>query len=205
MYGFSPGASPMRLNRTFALFVGAGVAVTLAMSPASQAGKQKWYERAVKKVEGSFTPAEAKPGQTVTFSVTVELNEGFHTYPTTQVDKMAAGMVNTIKFPTAGSVIFVGAVEDPKDPKSKAEPDAGILKLLYYPGSATFTRKAVVSPKAAAGLTVMKLTGFKLSVCDKDNCFPPKDVPVEAKLKVLEGSVEVEKQYAKEVAEALAK
>lgn len=195
----------MRQNRMLALFSLVGVAVALALCPASQAGGQKWYERAVKKMEGSISPAEAKPGQTVTFSVTIELNEGYHTYPTVQVDKAAAGMVNTIKFPEPGTLIFVDKVEDPKDPKKKAEPDAGIKELRYYSGVATYTRKAVVSPKATAGPASVKLVSFKLSVCDKDNCFPPKDVPVEATLKVLPGSVEVEKQYAEEVAKALAK
>ena len=47
----------------------------------------------------SSRPAEAKPGQTVTFTLTVELNDGYHTYPTVQPDKKAAGMVNEIKFP----------------------------------------------------------------------------------------------------------
>ena len=70
----------------------------------------------------------------------------------------------------------------------------------------TYTRKAVVSPKAAAGPTAVKLSSFKVSVCDKDNCFPPKAVPVEATLKVLDGpAVEVEKAYADEVKKALEK
>lgn len=195
----------MRWNRMLALFSLVGVAVALASCPASQAGGQKWYEKAVKKVEATISPAEAKPGQTVTFSVTIELNEGYHTYPTVQTDKAAAGMVNVIKFPEPGTLIFVSSVLDPKDPKTKAEPDAGIKELRYYPGTATFSRKAVVSPRATAGPASVKLTGFKLSVCDKDNCFPPKDVPVEASFKVLTGSVEVDKQYAEDVAKALAK
>jgi hypothetical protein len=193
----------MRCNRTLALFSMAAVAVALSLCPASQAGGQKWYAKAVKKVEASISPAEAKPGQTVTFRVTVELNEGYHTYPTVQTDKAAVAMVNTIKFPEPGTLIFVGNLEDPKNPKTKAEPDAGIKELRYYDGSVTYTRKAVVSPKASVGPASVKLTAFKLSVCDKDNCFPPKDVPVEASLKVLAGSVEVEKQYAEEVAKAV--
>jgi plastocyanin len=195
----------MRLNRMLALFA-VGASLTFAMSPASQAGGQKWFEKAVKKVEGTFTPAEAKPGQTVTFTVTLELNEGYHTYPTVQKDQAAAGMVNVIKFPATGSVIFVGSVTDPKDPKTKAEPTfvPPITALRYYEGKVVYTRQAVVSPKAAVGPTAMKLSAFKLSICDKDNCFAPKDVPVEAKLKVLEGSVEVEAKYADEVAKALA-
>lgn len=197
----------MRLNRTLALLPAFAVAVALASAPATHAaGKQKWYEKAVKKVSGSFTPAEAKPGQTVTFTLTVELNDGYHTYPTVQPDKGAAGMVNVIKFPAAAAdgVIFVGSVTEPKDPMKKAELEAGIQELHYYAGKASFTRTAVVSPKAKAGPLTAKLAGFKLSVCDKDNCFPPKDVPVEASLKVLDGSVEVEKAYADEVAKALA-
>ena len=63
----------------------------------------------------------------------------------------------------------------------------------------------MVSPKASAGETKVKLTSFDLSVCDKFNCFPAKTVPVEAALKVLDGpAVPVEKAYADEVAKALA-
>lgn len=187
------------------LFVACGTAVAIA-SPAAPRTGQKWYEKAVKKVEGAFTPAEAKPGQTVTFTLTVELNEGYHTYPTVQTDKGAAGMVNEITFPEGGKdkVIFVGTVQDPKDTKTKAEPELKIVELRYCPGTAVYTRKAVVSPKATAGSAAVKLTSFKLSVCDHDNCFPPKAVPVEATLKVLDGpAVPVEKDYAEEVKKAL--
>src|SRR5581483_11715995 len=127
------------------------------------------------------------------------LNEGYHTYPTVQPDKMAAGMVNTIQFPKPGAVIFVGGVQDPKDAKTKAEPDLGIAELRYCTGKIVYTRKAVVSPKATPGAAVVKLESFKLSVCDKDNCFAPKTVPVEATLKVLDGpAVPVEKEFAEE-------
>jgi DsbC/DsbD-like thiol-disulfide interchange protein len=185
------------------LFVACGTAVAIA-SPAAPAERQKWYEKAVKKVEGTFTPAEAKPGQTVTFTLTVELNAGYHTYPTVQTDKGAAGMVNEIKFPNPDKVIFVGTTQDPKDVKTKPEPELNIAELRYCTGTAVYTRKAVVSPKAAAGTATVKLTSFNLSVCDEDNCFPPKKVPVEATLKVLDGpAVPVEKEFADEVKKAL--
>jgi hypothetical protein len=187
------------------LAVAAFFALVIALLPAPAAA-QKWYEKAVKKVEAKFSPAEAKPGQTVTFTVTIELTDGYHTYPTVQTDKQAAAMVNTILFPKPDAVIFVGKTEDPKDAKTKAEPELGILEMTYCTGSVTYTRKAVVSPKAATGPTTVKLAKFNLSVCDKDNCFPPKNVPVEAKLKVLDGpAVEVEKMYAEEVKKALDK
>jgi hypothetical protein len=190
------------MKRTLVLV--ASFAFVVAVLPSASA--QKWYEKAVKQVEGKFTPAEAKPGQTVTFTLTVELNDGFHTYPTVQFDKQAAGMVNEIKFPTDGPLIFVGKTEDPKDAKTKAEPELGILEMRYCTGAVVYTRKAVVSPKASAGPATVKLAKFNLSVCDKDNCFPPKNVPVEAALKVQDGPpVEVEKAYADEVKKALEK
>lgn len=167
------------------------------------AGAQKWYEKAVKKVEAKFAPAEAKPGETVTFTLTVELNEGYYTYPTAQTDPGAAGMVNVLKVPKPGAVVFVGAVSDGKV-QTKAEPELGIKELRYQPGTATYTHKVVVSPKAAPGTTTVKLTEFALSVCDKSNCFPPKKVPVEAVLKVLDApAVPVEKAFAEEVKKAL--
>jgi len=188
------------------LFAGCGTIAALASpaTPATAAAGQKWYEKAVKKVEGSFTPAEAKPGQTVTFSLTVELNEGYHTYPVLQTDKGAEDMVNHIKFPVPGNVIFVGDVQDPKNTKTKAEPILRIAELRYCEGVVVYSRKAVVSPKAASGPATVKLESFKLSVCSKDDCYPPKTVPVEATLKILDGpAVPVEKGFAEEVKKAL--
>ncbi len=179
------------------------VAAMLAVAP-GEVRAQKWYEKAVKKVEGRFTPAEAKLGQTVTFTLTVELNDGYHTYPLFQPDKKAENMVNMLKFPAADKLIFVGKPEDPKDFGTKEEPDLGIKELRYNIGTVVYTRKAVVSPKATAGETTVKTT-LGLSVCDKNNCFPAKNVPVEAAFKVLDGpAVPVEKAYADEVAKALA-
>ncbi|AWM35981.1 hypothetical protein GobsT_62760 [Gemmata obscuriglobus] len=179
-------------------------AVALLGAAPGTASAQKWYEKAVKKVEGKFTPAEAKPGQTVTFTLTVELNDGYHTYPLTQPDPKADGMVNVLKFPKADKLVFVGKTEDPKGSLSKEEPDLGIKELLYCPGTVTYTRKVVVSPKATPGAVAVKLDTFSLSVCDSNNCFPPKKVPVEATFKVLDGpAVAVEQTYAAEVAKAL--
>lgn len=181
-------------------------ALVVAMLPASPAAtpQKDWYERAVKKLEAKFDPAEAKPGQTVTFKLTIQLNDGYNTYPTAQPDKMATGMNNILKFPDPGTVVFVGKTLDPEDYLTKAEPELGIKELRYNVGTVVFTRKAVVSPKAAAGAAKVKVPGFKLLVCDKNTCFPPKSIDLEAPLKVFDGSVPVEKEFADEVAKALA-
>lgn len=190
--------------RSVILFAFCGLAAAAALPTGAAPGGQPWYEKAVKKVDGAFTPAEARPGQTVTFSVTVELKPGYHTYPTVQTDKGAASMINEIKFPEPGDVIFVGAVHDPKDVKTKPEPVLGISELKYCTGTVVYTRKAVVSPKAKPGAVTVKLPLFNLSVCNEDNCFPPKKVPVEAVLKVLDGpAAPVDKEYADDVKKAL--
>lgn len=178
-------------------------AVLAAAVPGRPAVAQGWYDKAVKGVTAKFEPAEAKPGQTVTFTLTLELNPGYYTYPTSQPDKEAGSYTNTLKFPDPAAVVFVGAVENPKDFQTKAEPDLGIKELRTVQGKVTFARKAVVLPTASAGPATVKLPAFKLNVCDSTNCYPAKDVPVEAALKVLAGpAVEVEKAYADEVKKA---
>lgn len=193
--------NPSRIVAPIAL-----VAFALAAAPGARANQKDWYEKAVKKVEAKFDPAEAKPGQTVTFTLTVELNPGYHTYPIVQPDKNASSMTNILKFPDAGAVVFVGPTIDPKDYLVKEVPEIGIKELREYEGKVVYTRKVVVSPKAAPGAAPVKLAAFKLTVCDKDNCFPPKAVPVEATFKVLPGPAEaVEPMYAAEVQKALEK
>lgn len=193
----------MARPRTLAL---AGLAAAAAaLLPAGPAGAQKgWYEKAVKKVEAKFEPAAAKPGEVVTLKFTVALNDGYHTYPTAQADPGAAGFINAFKFPAPEAVVFVGKVADPKGYEEVAEPELGVKALRKYAGEVTFTRKAVVSPKAAAGAAAAKVT-LTLTVCDKSTCFAPKAVPVDVPLKVLDGpAVPVPAEFAAEVAQALA-
>ncbi|HJZ59174.1 MAG TPA: hypothetical protein VKE74_29790 [Gemmataceae bacterium] len=194
------------MARSLPLVLATGFTLALSAAPGQPAAGQKdWYEKAVKKVEAKFDPAEAKPGQTVTFTLTVQLNDGYHTYPFVQPDKNASGMVNTIKYPEPGAVVFVGPTVDPKGFVTKAVPEIGIAELREYTGTVTYTHKAVVSPKAPPGAATVKLASFKLSVCDENNCFPPKAVPVEAGLKVLDGPpVPIDPALADEVNKALA-
>lgn len=195
----------MPRTRVLPLLAAFALAAGFLAGPPADARQKGWYEKAVKKLEAKFEPAEAKPGQTVTFTLTIDLNDGFHTYPTVQPDRMAANMVNILKFPEPGPVVFVGKVADPKDFDVTSEPELGIKEIRLYEGKVVFSRKAVVSPKAGTGTATVKLTSFKLLVCNDKTCFPPKTVPVEAAFKVLDGpAVPVEPPYAEEVAKALA-
>jgi DsbC/DsbD-like thiol-disulfide interchange protein len=157
---------------------------------------------ATKKVQAVFEPAEAKPGQTVTLKITVELAEGYHTYPVVQPASEAKYSVNAITFPKDGPVIFVGETVDPVEPKAKKVDD---YELLTYPGGGTWIRRAVVLPSAKAGPTTAKVK-FKLLVCDENNCFPPKTHDLEATIKVLDGPpVPVDSKYKDEIEKAAKK
>jgi Disulphide bond corrector protein DsbC len=154
---------------------------------------------AIKKVEATFEPAQAKPGQTVTLKLTVQLAEGYFTYPVVQPAPEAKFSVNSIKFPADGPVIFVGETVDPDGPKMKKAEDH---EYLIHPGGGTWARKAVVRPTAKAGEGTVKVR-FRVMVCDEDRCFPPKNHDLEATLKVLDGPpVAVEAKYKGEVEKA---
>lgn len=179
--------------------LGAIALVAMPLLSASAADKDAWYAKAVKSITASVEPVQAKPGQTVEFQITIQLNDGYFTYPTKQPDDNAKSMVNKFVFPKPDQLIFVGETVDPSGYISKDEPDLGISDLRTYSGTVKFVRKAVVSPRAKPGDVTVTLDAFKLSVCDAKNCFPAKTLQPEAKFKVIEGRVDVEKQYADEV------
>lgn len=165
--------------------------------------KPTWWDKAIKKVEAKFDPAEAKPGQTVTLKLTVELHDGYFTYPTKQDDKAAEGMVNKLVFPDGAAVVFVGETINPRDYLTKSEPLIGIRDLRYYPKKVVFERKAVVRPTQKPGEAAVKVKEFGLTVCDANSCYPSRKLTPEAILNVLDGpAVPVEAKYADEVRKA---
>lgn len=181
-------------------------ALPVLLAPPVALAQDKGFDKAVKSVTATFEPAEAKPGQTVTLKLTVELNDGYHTYALKQAEKPAASFVNKLTFPEPGEVVFVGEAIDPPNPELKAEPLLGIKAMAYYTGTVVYERKAVVSPAAKAGKVTVTVPRFSVSVCDKDTCFPPKSLKPEATLTVLDGpAVAVDAKYADELKKATEK
>jgi hypothetical protein len=170
----------------------------ILLTSAAPALAQPSIDQIVKKAEASFEPAEARPGQTVTLKLKIDLLDGWHTYPMIQPDKAARAQANKITFPEGGPIVYVGEFNDPPGAKEKAEPLAMIESMLYYPGGATWERRAVVLPTTAPGMVASKVK-FRLLVCDKDNCLPPKTLELEATLKVAGEPVPVDPKLKDEI------
>ncbi|MCE9533725.1 MAG: hypothetical protein K8T89_21745 [Planctomycetes bacterium] len=168
------------------------------------------FDDAKKKVEMRFEPAEAKPGQTVTLTIEVLLNEGWYTYAVFQPDKGAKSAATKIELPKSGDLIFVEDVQDPAGFKSKAEPDLDIKDQRYYPGGTTWQIKAVVSPKAKPGMQEIALPRMLVTCCKKEPdgkefCIRTKTLMLTAGLKILEGpAVPVDPKYKDAVDAVLA-
>ena len=195
----------MRRGSLLALFVSITLTACAQEPLLPPVKKNDWYAKAVTKFEATVEPAEAKPGQTVAMRFAFDLAPGYTTYPTVQVDKSAEGMVNRVTYPDAGAVVFVGDTIDPPKFSKKQELEVGIKELRYYSGRVVFERKFVVNPTQKPGDITVTVPSFRLMVCDANNCFPAKNLVPEVKLKVLPGSaVAVEKEFADEVAKALA-
>jgi thiol:disulfide interchange protein len=167
------------------------------------------FKDAVKSIEGHFEPAEAKPGQTVSFKLKIELNEYWYTYVTHQVDPAAKNSANKFILPTSGDLIFIEPVEDPADFHVKSDGD--VKELRYYPGGATWDLKAVVSPKATPGTKSIKFDRLRINVCvaypdGKALCLPPRFAPAfSADFKVLDGpAVAIDPKYKEQVEKSLA-
>jgi len=181
------------------------ILVFIAAMPALAQRKGISWEKAVQKVEAKIEPAEAKPGQVVTFKISISLNPGYYTYPTRQPEPSANIYINKFTLPAPGALVFVGPFQDPIISSKKPNPD-GPGAVHYYPDGTTWEFKAVVSPDATPGSTTISLVLNQLQICDENSCLPPRSVPlkeVSASLKVLEGRVDVDASLKDEVANSL--
>ena len=180
-------------------------ALTAAWFAGPAAAAKPTFAAGVKSVTGRIEPAEAKPGQTVQFLVTVELNQYYYTYPTVQPERSHASSRTDIELPTSNDLLFVEPVSDPAGPKTK---EADGKPLAYYPDRVTWAIPAVVPPAAAPGDRKVSLKAFKIVVCYDDgvdaSCLQKRTVPVEASFNVLAGPpAEIDPKYKDAVAKLI--
>src|SRR5689334_17169692 len=100
----------------------AGLMLFAALSAAADAPpptKNKAFLKAVPTASVAIEPAQAKRGQTVSWTLTLNLAPGWYTYPTRQTASEASSSVTTFSFPPPGDVVFVGELKEP-EPHVKA-------------------------------------------------------------------------------------
>ena len=148
-------------------------------------GKAKSFAD-VAEVTSEIVPAAAKPGQAVTFRLTIIPKPGCWTYPANP--PVAQDSVNNIVLPATGDLIFAANIVDPDGWQLKPNAENPALKDRYYPVPATWELKATVNPAATSGEKTVTLKGTRLQACNESNCFPnePQQTPT-AKFTVLPG------------------
>src|SRR5262245_58833498 len=62
-------------------------------------------------------PPKAKRGELVTWTLTIQLEPGWHTYPTIQEGDPNTSFVTKLRFPDFGPIVFVGSLQEPKGEK----------------------------------------------------------------------------------------
>src|SRR5262245_34886792 len=172
----------------------------------TKAEKKRTFAAAVKKVETAVTPETARRGETVVWRLTIELEKGWHTYPTRQSDpaEPVQDQVTEIQLENLEGLIPVGQFRDPPGAHSMAKPKLKIKKLLYYEDRVVWEQRFVVDPRSKPGTREIKAR-VTVFVCDEVSCLAPKTVERTATLKVSdEPPVQVEAQYKEAVEKALA-
>jgi hypothetical protein len=153
------------------------------------------FDDVVKKIEAKVEPVKAKRGETVQWTLSLELTDGWHTYPTKQPDPKHSSFVNKMKFENSAAAVFVGELKEP-DAMLRIEDGAKLAEIEGFP---VWERAVVVRPDATPGKVKLAVP-VSIQVCDKTACLPPKKVTVEVELTISDAPpVAVDAKYQKEV------
>lgn len=169
--------------------------------------KNKAFLKAVPTASVAVEPAQAKRGQTVSWTLTLNLSPGWYTYPTRQTAREAASSVTTFTFPAPGDVVFVGQLKEPeahtKNIDNLTATPGQLTPVQILDGKVVFQRPLVVSPTAEPGEKKVAVTA-EVIVCNaQGQCLLPTKLPFVVPLTVTaDPPVPVEAQYKDDVPSA---
>ncbi len=120
----------------------------------------------------SVEPAEAKPGDTVTFKVTAKLDAGFHIYKYSKTQ--GEGPINTsFDFFDPAGLKVDGEWTASSEPLKKKDPNfADLESVEFYEDEVTWSIKLKVPADAAAGDKTLRCQA-RYMVCDDKTCSIP--------------------------------
>jgi thiol:disulfide interchange protein DsbD len=168
--------------------------------------KNKKFKEVVPSASVTIEPSKAKRGQTVRWTLTLNVAPKWYTYPTRQSASEAASSVTTFSFPPPGDIVFVGQLQEPPPHTKSVEGLSGAnpTDVQILDGQVVFKRPVVVNPKAEPGEKQIKVT-VEVIVCnEKGVCLLPTKLDFVAPLTVTDDPpLTVEAQYKKDVPEAI--
>jgi thiol:disulfide interchange protein DsbD len=137
---------------------------------------------------------EAKPGETVTWKLTMHVKDGWHTYPTKAKQFPGNPSVTILRFPKPGEeVLFVGELTEPE---SRSELILGTPTLVVE-GTAVWERKVLIRPDAKPGKIKVEVKSVLIACtesCLSDNAI------LTTELTISDGPpVQVDPQYKQEL------
>lgn len=137
-------------------------------------------------------PAVARPGETVTLSVTAKMEEGWHLYAIS-LDPRIGPVPTALKLTQLGPLQPRG---DWQEPPPRVQFDEGFqAEVSFHEGEVTFTQALHVPSGTSAGDIALRGT-VDYMLCDARGCLPPTHSAFQAILRVEEGPPRPEYQAA---------
>lgn len=153
--------------------VAAAAPATTAASPAKKDSPERLRPKGVA-FSASVEPTDAKPGQNVTYKVTVKLDPGLHIY-----DVQASFEPGDGPFPTSFDLFDIGSLKPVSDWKAsrspivKPEPVFGPdVMTAYFEDLASWTIELQVPADAQPGERTLR-SQAAYQICNETSCFPP--------------------------------
>jgi thiol:disulfide interchange protein len=125
-------------------------------------------------VTSTVEPAEAKPGQTVQYKVTIKLDPGLHVYDVAKAGKNGEGSTPTsFDFFNTGTLKPSKTWKSSRPPVAKPEPAFGPNVIVeYFEDEASWTIDLQVPADAKPGKHALRCQ-VEYQVCNQNACFPP--------------------------------
>ena len=119
-------------------------------------------------------PAEARPGETVTYKVTAKLDPGSHIYNYSKTKKRDAGPVKTtFDFFDPGGLKIEGDWTPSREPEKHKDPNfSDVDSVEYHENEVTWSIKLKIPGDAAPGKKVLRCQAGYM-VCDEKHCSIP--------------------------------
>jgi len=120
----------------------------------------------------NVTPAQATPGSTVNFEITMELDEGWHAYGLNNSDEADGPFTALDLFDTGGLTVVGNWTADPQ-PETKPDPQFPDLPFVAtHEGRVTWRIPLTIPADAPPGKRTLKVQAY-YQLCDANQCTRP--------------------------------